>query len=525
MTFPKTNSRYCAFVKDDFHGDSAVLILTSPETAAGDLGLIEDSDPRWLSPSSCSPPPQIPPYEVRNIPGKELGVVANSTIRAGEVIMRDYPTILQTVSTEVWEQIDPREALWVLEEGFVRLPREVQIRVFELARSTGGHVLEDVLHTNTFAASFNNVSHYGLFTNIARGDSVLSTNARLGDSPLNMLYADRQRTLQEWGFNCTCSLCSSASAVAVSDARRGRMQEIVSALNNKVFRSSPARMAELAEELDCILEEEGLSAQKGDFYDILARAYVDMGEVETGRRLLSPGTPPEIFAAMCIQYIISAICTAAACGVAQKGCRREHVVVSRREVCGAAAPARCMCFFGSCGRIVTHFDDSDLAHIAEAPCEACDELFVAEPEEVLLLKIFDAEFAEIWAEFFGPKHAERCTEGKWLGKYDAEQLLFYLEDEEGSSVGRDDGDIVMEFWEDAPGADEDGEFHAIAGEPDAIEFEGYGLDGLFESAECRAEDIPLPSDDEAVKLSCDGAQHEISRHIEIHDDQARKGEN
>ncbi|KAI8159118.1 hypothetical protein K4K49_004268 [Colletotrichum sp. SAR 10_70] len=500
MTFPKTKSRYCAFVKDDFHGDSAVLILTSPETAAGDLGLIEDSDPRWLSPGFSSSLPQIPPYEVRKIPGKELGVVANSTIRAGEVIMRDYPTILQTVATEVWEQIDPREALWVLEEGFVRLPREVQIKVFELARST--------------------------------------------DSPLNMLYADRQRTLQEWGFNCTCSLCSSASAVAVSDARRGRMQEIVSALNNKVFRSSPARMAELAEELDGILKEEGLSAQKGDFYDILARAYVDMGEVETGRRYarlaveklvhfagsslhgtfrISPETP-EIFAAMCIQYIISAICTAAACGVPQKGCRREHVVVSRREVCGAAQPARCMCFFGSCGRIVTHFDDSDLAHIAEAPCEACDELFVAEPEEVLLLKIFDAEFAEIWAEFFGPKHAERCTEGKWLGKYDAEQLLFYLEDEEETSVGRDDGDIVMEFWEDAPGAAGDGEFHAITGEPDAIEFEGYGLDELFESNECRAEDIPLPSDDEAAMLPYDGA-HEDNHQIEIHGDQTLEGEN
>ncbi|KAI8231593.1 hypothetical protein K4K55_006107 [Colletotrichum sp. SAR 10_96] len=405
MTFPKANSRYCAFVKDDFHGDSAVLILTSPETAAGDLGLIEDFDPRWLSPGSSSLPPRIPPYEVQKIPRKELGVVANSTIRAGEVIMRDYPTILQTVSTEVWGQIDPREALWVLEEGFVRLPREVQIRVFELARN----------------------------------------------SPLNMLSADRQRTLQEWGFNCTCSLCSSASAVAVSDARRGRMQEIVSALNNKVFRSPPARMAELAEELDGILKEEGLSAQKGDFYDILARAYVDMGEVETGR--------------------------------------------------------------------------SDLAHIAEAPCEACDELFVAEPEEVLLLKIFDAEFAEIWAEFFGPKHAERCTEGKWLGKYDAEQLLFYLEDEEETSVGRDDGDIVMEFWEDALGAAGDGEFHAIAGEPDATEFEGYGLDELFEFTECRAEDIPLPSDDEAVMLPCDEAQHEDTHKIEIHDDQALEGEN
>ncbi|KAK2774938.1 hypothetical protein CKAH01_12991 [Colletotrichum kahawae] len=224
---------------------------------------------------------------------------------------------------------------------------------------------------------------------------------------------------------------------------------------------------------------------------------------------------------MCIQYIISAICTAATCGVPQKGCRREHVVVSRREVCGGAMPERCMCFFGSCGRIVTHFDDSDLANIAEAPCEACDELFIAEPEEVLLLKIFDGEFAQIWAEFFGPKHFERCTEGKWLGKYDAERLLFYLEDEEEEEtavVQEDEGVIVMEFWEDAPVAAEDGEAHAIVGEPDAPEFEGYGLDVLFESAECREEAIPLTSsDDGAVVLPCNGAQHEDTHQIEIQD--------
>ncbi|KAL0934342.1 uncharacterized protein CTRU02_211141 [Colletotrichum truncatum] len=100
-----------------------------------------------------------------------------------------------------------------------------------------------------------------------------------------MIYEDRQKTLKDWGFNCTCSLCSSSSdIVAASDGRRERIQQILSALDNPVFRSSTTLIGELADEVDVILEKEGLTAQRGDFYDILARVYIDMGDVKLGRK-------------------------------------------------------------------------------------------------------------------------------------------------------------------------------------------------------------------------------------------------
>ncbi|KAL0934341.1 uncharacterized protein CTRU02_211140 [Colletotrichum truncatum] len=166
-TSAKTKSRYCAFVKDDFRGESSILILTSPEVAAGDLSFVDDFDTQWLESGPLFPLPETAPYEVKEMAGKGFGIVVNSTIPAGNVIMREYPAILQTTSTELSGKIDAGEALWVLEEGFIRLPTKDQLKVFNLARSTGGHVLEDTIRTNTFGVTFNNASHYGLFPGVA----------------------------------------------------------------------------------------------------------------------------------------------------------------------------------------------------------------------------------------------------------------------------------------------------------------------------------------------------------------------
>lgn len=170
-TSPKTQPRYCAFVKHSFRGDSGILILTSPEVAAGDQSLIEDLDPTWVEHGRPSVLHGPAPFEVVDIPGRGFGVVANTTIRAGEVIMREYPRILQVASPdpEPDADVDRGEMVWVLEEGFVRLPVADQVEVFGLAKSTGGHPLEDVIRTNTFGVKFNDVDHYGLFPGVAVG--------------------------------------------------------------------------------------------------------------------------------------------------------------------------------------------------------------------------------------------------------------------------------------------------------------------------------------------------------------------
>ncbi|KAF9876117.1 A/G-specific adenine glycosylase [Colletotrichum karsti] len=440
-TSSKTTLKYCAFVKDNFRGDSGILILTSPEVAAGDFSQVEDFDPRSLDSGPLSVVPETPPFEVQEIPGKGLGAVALSKIRAGEVIAREHPKIMQIASEETFRAIDRGEALWVLEEGFVRLPVKDQVKVFELARSTGGHVLEDIIRTNTFGVTFNNVSHYALFPEVARINHACRPNSitrfsprtlalevvayrdilpgeelSISYSPLNMDYKDRQQTLAEWGFKCNCSLCSSPDAVAASDANRERIQQIVSMLNQPVFQN-PGLMKQLGEEMEGIIEKEKLRAQLGDFYDMFARAYVRMGE-----------------------WIASASCTAAVFGYEQKGCKGAHVVVSRRQVCEDATEP-CICFFGSCGNILTLFAENQDSHATVlAPCEKCgvDE----DPHQMLLMKIFDNDFAKEWVEYFGHTHWKLCTEDKWLGIYESDGV------EAADENGDENGDDTAEETDD-----------------------------------------------------------------------------
>lgn len=100
-----------------------------------------------------------------------------------------------------------------------------------------------------------------------------------------MASKDRQKALQDWGFNCTCSLCGSGpTALAASDGRRARVQQALSALEDPWLRGSAALVAELADEAEQTLEEEGLAAQKGELHGILAGVYADMGDGETAGR-------------------------------------------------------------------------------------------------------------------------------------------------------------------------------------------------------------------------------------------------
>ncbi|KXH45238.1 hypothetical protein CSAL01_06351 [Colletotrichum salicis] len=274
---PKANKtlQYCAFIKEDFRGNKGLLVITSPEVAAGDVSLVEDIDPQRtnVQPSLGSADPL--PFDVKTIPGKGLGAVANRHVRSGDVVLREYPVILQLA--QVSESISRMQALWVLEEGFIRLPIEDQQRIFDLSRSTGGHILEDIIRTNTFGGSFNNVAHFGLFPDVARINHAYSM--------LNMLYQDRQDALQEWGFNCTCALCSSTPEVlAISDAYRRRLQDIFSELEDPVLASSPSLVAELVDELEYIMVKEGLTAQAGEFYGIVAEVYRNMGETGISKK-------------------------------------------------------------------------------------------------------------------------------------------------------------------------------------------------------------------------------------------------
>ncbi|KAK1660137.1 hypothetical protein BDP55DRAFT_636290 [Colletotrichum godetiae] len=92
--------------------------------------------------------------------------------------------------------------------------------------------------------------------------------------------------------------------------------------------------------------------------------------------------------AMCIQWIASANCTGTVDGnTPQNGCKGAHVAVTILTL--------------SAGDQET----------VNAPCEVCgaDE----DPEQMMLLRIFDDAFAAEWVVAFGESHYAKCPEGEW----------------------------------------------------------------------------------------------------------------
>jgi len=102
-------------------------------------------------------------------------------------------------------------------------------------------------------------------------------------TPLNMVTEDRRQVLRRWNFDCACSLCSSPARSQVSDRNRRRIQEILAAMDEPDNREYESLLS-LTDEMMEIVEAEGLRAQVGDFFSILAHAYNETGFLGTARR-------------------------------------------------------------------------------------------------------------------------------------------------------------------------------------------------------------------------------------------------
>jgi hypothetical protein len=88
--------------------------------------------------------------------------------------------------------------------------------------------------------------------------------------------------IRGWGFNCTCSLCSDPEAMKISDRQRNRIQEILDVLDDPKHHTHAHVRSALAE-VEHLVDKEGMTAQIGDFYSIVADLYFTMGDMKLAR--------------------------------------------------------------------------------------------------------------------------------------------------------------------------------------------------------------------------------------------------
>ncbi|KAI4864384.1 SET domain-containing protein [Hypoxylon rubiginosum] len=299
--------KLCVYTYQKLRGDTGISILTTPETAAAGVGIVEDSDPKWVDWARGSPlvVADPPPYEFKELEGRGVGVIANRTIRSGEVVMLRHPVIVRHMDPRPWKQQD---SMKLLHRAAVQLPPKDGLKMMELAHSKGGYVIDDIINTNAFGVLINDVDHSGLYVDVSRLNHACKPNmfSRFSSTtlgmevvayrdiepgeeltfsytPLNLMSEQRQSLIREWGFNCTCSLCASTHESAASDRRRGRIQDLLGELDRPEIRNHAAVEKRVSEILD-LCEKEAMAAQVGDFYTIVAEVYSSMGDMNSARK-------------------------------------------------------------------------------------------------------------------------------------------------------------------------------------------------------------------------------------------------
>lgn len=294
------SSAYCVYTNSRFHGSSdyGVSFISTPEVAASSLDALHSSFSMPLAVIRDTNGTGSAAYRVVDIPGKGKGVVAGRKINRGSVFMVDYASIIAAV--EFPEKMPRFQGHMLLERAVEQLPDPQ--RVLSLARSSSADraVMEDVMRTNSFSITLNDIPWMGLFPQISRINHACKPNAHTRFSQrfltmsavslrdiepgeeINISYAEfgtaygqRQHSLlHNWGFRCTCALCTAPSdELVASDRRRGRIgdirQEVVELVQEKQFDRAISMSKEM---IDLVLKEE-LVAHLGEHYEVLARMY------------------------------------------------------------------------------------------------------------------------------------------------------------------------------------------------------------------------------------------------------------
>lgn len=103
------------------------------------------------------------------------------------------------------------------------------------------------------------------------------------DIPLGITTAQRTQKLGNWGFNCSCELCSAPpEAREASDQRRERMVEAYYAMQDES--TSYNALVELTREFINLAQVERLLPKVGEYYQALMRIYYGFGDAETARK-------------------------------------------------------------------------------------------------------------------------------------------------------------------------------------------------------------------------------------------------
>ncbi|KAK1826276.1 SET domain-containing protein 5 [Podospora conica] len=324
------HSEFCAFTHSTFASGAGISLITTPAR----ILLLGSQPPLNLTvPDDVTPPPPPPPaYTAAPIPGKGLGLVATSLIRAGTRVMRATPAIM--VDDVAFRGLRRGDLKVLLGQGVMGLPASGGREGFlGLSAAAGGEDGEDgvldrvwrIFSTNAFRTTVKGVmparkdgeeagettvlpegwekqvEFHSTFVEVSRLNHACSPNlgyyfdsATLSHrvyavrdifpgEELTISYVDvtqpspkRQSLLsQTWSFTCTCPRCTAEPHVlAESDARCEHLNRLRRELDDYSASATP----EKAELLVTLYELEGLEVRMYEAYYRAALEWNGVGD-------------------------------------------------------------------------------------------------------------------------------------------------------------------------------------------------------------------------------------------------------
>jgi hypothetical protein len=298
------SGEYCVFANRDIaHGRGLSVITTSHN-----LQKIRRLQHRLAEPDVNKNAQDPPPFEVKNVQGKGLRLVATKAIKRGEHLMAWSPVLL--VRKTFFDDVPAKEQNDLLAAAFRLLPeatqKQFQGQLF-VANAGTSRVLKDIVLRHSFetdigwAAQGRDEYHYASYPeatafhhdcrpNVAfyiDGTHVHRTNVARKIQPgeeLTITYInnplqsrrERQKMVKNWtGSECSCSLCSASKDVIKGS--EDRIKEIRRLQARLVDHESKGVTKQMIDRYIKVYKEEHLESRLADAYELVATNYNYLG--------------------------------------------------------------------------------------------------------------------------------------------------------------------------------------------------------------------------------------------------------
>lgn len=160
--------KFCVFTNPSFNYGEGVSVVTTGKS----ISIIASRPAFEVGNEKLEPEPKSTPYRETQIPGKDVGLVATRTIKAGELIMARIPGLM--VNENAIQKLGRKTVSELLIRAVDDLPFHHRQSLLNLsthsAPSDYGDKIYRILQTNSFRTGYHDGDNafYSLFTEVSR---------------------------------------------------------------------------------------------------------------------------------------------------------------------------------------------------------------------------------------------------------------------------------------------------------------------------------------------------------------------